>query len=238
MLSTNRGADDLIGRLEERVARNGSAPLISYYDHRLGHRTELSGLTFANWVDKSANLLLSLDIDDNPRIANTLLRTHPGHWVGLIWALTIWQAGGRVVLDAEDDSLVEAAIIGPDAPRPIPGIETIACSLHPLGAGFTDLVPGVIDYADVFAQPDNHWHLAATESVCFSAGSTEIGWDVVNGFSGEPERLLITPGDDPWRDLSECIIRPIMTGGSTVVVQGADAQTLETIARQERARLA
>lgn len=225
---------DLIERLEERATANGSAPLISYYDQAQGHRTELSGRTFANWVDKSANLLFSLGIGENPRVAVTLLDTDPGHWVGLIWALATWQVGGRVVVDALNDALVEAAIVGPEDPHPIPGVETIACSLHPLGAGFQTVTAGVTDYAEVLAQPDAHWRAEASDPVCFSAAQ-QITWQEMNAVAGPAERLLVVPGDDPWQNLVECIITPIMTGGSVVVVRGADPAQLSGIASQERA---
>ena len=44
--------------LERRVSQHGSSPLLTWYDLDAGYRIELSGRTFANWVDKSANLLV------------------------------------------------------------------------------------------------------------------------------------------------------------------------------------
>jgi len=50
---------DLISNLlAQRVRRNGAEPLITYYDLDSGERTELSAVSFANWVNKTSNLLV------------------------------------------------------------------------------------------------------------------------------------------------------------------------------------
>ena len=71
----------LISALRRRVARQGSQPLLTYYDGREGSRIELSAVTFANWVDKTANLIADLGHDDGEPIDVALTETHPAHWV-------------------------------------------------------------------------------------------------------------------------------------------------------------
>ena len=127
---------DPLVELERRVATDGSRAFITWYDLDRGFRTELSGRTFANWVDKSANLLVSMDVAEFPRVANTVLASHPGHWVGLVWTMAVWQLGGHVLavgrqeLDSTDQ--LDAAVVGPQDAHPVPGLETIACSLQDL----------------------------------------------------------------------------------------------------------
>ena len=48
----------ITGRLRRWIRDRGSEPLITYYDLVSGERTELSGVSFANWVDKTSNLLV------------------------------------------------------------------------------------------------------------------------------------------------------------------------------------
>src|SRR5687767_11892218 len=92
---------DLISALlAQRVRRDGADPLITYYDLDSGERTELSAVSFANWVNKTSNLLVGeLLVDPGDAVQLTLADTHPGHWVTLIWELACWQVGAVVNLD-------------------------------------------------------------------------------------------------------------------------------------------
>ena len=232
---------DLLAALEDRVATAGSGPLITWYDLDKGFRTELSGRTFANWVDKSANLLVSMDVDEFPRVANTLLITDPGHWVGLVWTMATWQLGGQVVATSREGlasiDLLDAVVVGPHDPHPVPGLETIACSLHPLGAGFMQRPNGVTDYAEVLSQPDVHWRVAPEAAVCFDA-ETPHNWDELGAVSPSCERLLLSPGPDPWTMVCHALVAPILGGGSTVIAVGGTPDQRDSLARQERATLA
>lgn len=238
--ANSRPSSDLLVEFERRVASNGSGPLLTWYDLDRGFRTELSGRTFANWVDKSANLLVSMDVGEFPRVANTLLVSHPGHWVGLIWTMATWQLGGQVVANAREalDStdLLDAAVVGPDDAHPVPGVETIACSLHPLGAGFESRPPGVTDNVEVLSQPDVHWRVPAVDPICFES-DRRYGWDDLAAVAPCAERLLIIPDDDPWRTVCRALVAPVLGGGSVVVVAGGDAQRIASVSAQERARL-
>lgn len=235
---SSRPRSDLLARLERRVATNGSAPLISFYDLERDERTELSARTFANWVDKTANLLVSMDCSINPRIANTLLLTHPGHWVSLIWTMAIWQAGGIVIARFLDDiaslASLDAAVIGPDDPHPVPSVETIACSLHPLALGFASRPDGVTDYAEVLTQPDVHWRHDPTGSTCLE-NDHSYSWADIAAVAPCDQRRLIPAHSNIWQMLTDSLIAPILGNGSTVVVVGGDLQQHERIATQERA---
>ncbi|WP_341729190.1 TIGR03089 family protein [Brooklawnia sp.] len=231
---------DLLAALEDRVARAGSGPLITWYDLDKGFRTELSGRTFANWVDKSANLLVSMDVEELPRVANTLLVTDSGHWVGLVWTMAIWQLGGQVVASPRErlasTDLLDAAIVGPADPHPVPGVETIACSLHPLGGGFESRPDGVTDYAEVLSQPDVHWRVPPEDPVCFE-GECPQRWDDLANVSPTGERVLLQPGPDPWTMVCRALAAPILGGGSAVIAVGGESGQLASLARQERAVL-
>ena len=51
--------NDTIGDLfAAAVAADPTRPLLTYYDDATGERTELSGTSLANWVAKTANLLV------------------------------------------------------------------------------------------------------------------------------------------------------------------------------------
>ena len=42
--------------IERRLRRDPSSPFVTYYDDATGERTELSVVTYANWISKTANL--------------------------------------------------------------------------------------------------------------------------------------------------------------------------------------
>jgi hypothetical protein len=57
--------------LARRVREGGSRPLLTYYRPAAGERTEFSATSFANWVDKTANLLSTLDVERGPATPGT-----------------------------------------------------------------------------------------------------------------------------------------------------------------------
>ena len=51
-------ADNIARVFADAVAADPTRPLLTWYDDATGERTELSGATLANWVAKTANLLV------------------------------------------------------------------------------------------------------------------------------------------------------------------------------------
>ncbi|MEU4393423.1 TIGR03089 family protein [Kribbella sp. NPDC023855] len=129
------------------VQRDGANPFLTYYDDVTGERIELSAVTTANWVAKTANLLVDeYDLEPGETVAIGL----PPHWLGVVWALSTWSAGATVTTG--EGAL---AITGPDFA--VRGTrETIASALLPLGGRFREPLPeGIHDYgAEVYNHPD------------------------------------------------------------------------------------
>ena len=229
---------DLISALlARRVRHNGAEPLITYYDLDSGERTELSAVSFANWVNKTSNLLVDeLQVDPGDAVQLTLAETHPGHWVTLIWELACWQVGAVVSLDPAAE--VKVVVLGPGAgSRSFGSAQVVHCSLHPLGLPSGAQSP-VIDYnLEVRGQADQYPAVRrqATAPAWRSPGLDldQSGLLAVDGSSNR--RRLIVPSD-PWRTARDALIIPLATGGSTVIVSGAatDAQ-LDRIRATERA---
>lgn len=129
------------------VRRDGANPFLTYYDDVTGERIELSAVTTANWVAKTANLLADeYDLEAGETVAIGL----PPHWLGVVWALSTWSVGATVTTGEG-----VLAITGPDF-----GIrgsrETVASALLPLGGRFREPLPaGIHDYgAEVYNHPD------------------------------------------------------------------------------------
>jgi uncharacterized protein (TIGR03089 family) len=228
------------GRLRRWVAQRGASPLVTYYDLATGERTELSGVSVANWVDKTSNLLVDeLGAEPGDQVELALAERNPGHWMTLVWQLACWQVGAAVTLGRQASAAV--VVVGPeDSTAAAPGAPVLMCSLHPLGLPLAQPPGGgVLDFiGEVRAQPDQHaalpqsglalaWHDATrqlTQADLVSAAPTD-------------RRRLVRPSD-PWTTVRDCLLAPLLGGGSSVVVAGAAApDRLASIADQEQADL-
>lgn len=135
------------------LQRDPGRPLVTFYDHAIGERTELSVTTYANWVAKTASLLTEeYDLERGQRVRLDL----PVHWLGPVLLGAAWSVG-LVVTEDDDADLV---VCGPDtvarwADRADHSV-VLATALHPLGRRFDEPLPaGVQDLGvEVWSQPD------------------------------------------------------------------------------------
>ena len=224
----------IVRALAQAARARGAEPLLTWYRPETGGRTELSVRTVANWVDKTANLLDDLGVAGT--VAGPVSVAHPGHWMSLLWPLAAWQRGCGYRA-GDPDAGCELVVVGPDDPRPHPGLTTVACSLHPLGLGLRDLPDGVLDFSgEALAQPDAH----AAEPVDPSASAwTDDGHDLDHAATGrvvaQPGRVLVRPST-AWATLADALLGPVLGGGSAVVVEGpVEADALARLAAAEHA---
>lgn len=230
----------LTDRLGQRVRIGGSEPLITYYDLGSGERTELSAISFRNWVDKTSHLLVEeLLVDVGDVVKLLVAQSHPGHWVTFVWEVACWQVGATVATAGYHDR-VAAQVVGPDwtGYETSTMAETVACSLHPLGLGFADPLPtGILDYGlEVRPQPD--------EFVGALSAGSQLAWidedrrltqaDLMSADPGPAQRRLVVPSN-PWTTADAGLITPLLTGGSTVIVVDGTEEQRAHIADTERA---
>lgn len=219
----------IVRALTNRVRSGGAAPQLTWYRPETGGRTELSVRTFANWVDKTANLLDTLGVTGT--VAGPLSVAHPGHWMSLLWPVAVWQRGLRYRAGAPEPG-DELVVLGPDDPRPHPGATTIACSLHPLALGLSGLPSGVLDFTtEALAEPDAHWATPTElDAIAWVDADREVDHAATGLIPAEPGRLLVQP-TTAWETLVRAVLGPVTGGGSAVVVEGP-------VAADELARLA
>ncbi|MCX5069336.1 TIGR03089 family protein [Micromonospora lupini] len=136
-------ADNIARVFADAIASDPTRPLLTWYDDSTGDRTELSGATVANWVSKTANLLVD-EVGLAPGTpAGVLL---PPHWQTAAVLLGCWSAkvtvvdtpGAVDVLFAAADRLDEAQSWSAD--------ERYALGLAPLAAPLRQVPPGFADY--------------------------------------------------------------------------------------------
>jgi uncharacterized protein (TIGR03089 family) len=224
----------LAERLRQRAGSNGSAPLLTYYDLDSGERTELSAISFRNWVDKTSNMLVDdLAVDQGDVISMPLAIEAPGHWLTAVWQLASWQVG--LVVDLTNPPTPVAVVTGPQW-QGSEGPEVYACALHPLGLGFAEPLPGgVRDYAiEVRSHGDRYSGLPpeADRMAWIDAERTVTQADLIK-IDGPPARRLVRAGD-PWATCRDGVITALVTGGSVVIAVGGNVEQLSRIAQSER----
>ncbi|MGC9666795.1 TIGR03089 family protein [Planosporangium sp. 12N6] len=153
------------------VAADPTRPLLTFYDDATGERTELSGTTLANWVAKTANLLVDgcgLGPGDHAGVAL------PPHWQTAAVLLGAWSAGlavtyagpvpggavgsapggavGSALVGAVGPGLVgalepaEVSFVTVDRLDRAPSGERFVLGLAPMGLPLREVPAGFVDY--------------------------------------------------------------------------------------------
>jgi uncharacterized protein (TIGR03089 family) len=235
--------------LARQLRHEPGRPLLTYYDETTGERVELSVATYANWVAKTASLLV--DEHDLSR-GDVLLVALPTHWLGPVFLGAAWTAGLAVAFPGTAADPPAAVVCGPselDRWAPLAdSAPVLACSLLPLGVRFaTPLPAGVHDVGiEVWSQPDafTPYDAPVGSDLALVDGVTQdelFGSLIATGSSAGAEssrsigadRLLSTanPASPPG---VAALARPLVDGGSLVLVTGAEPERLDAIAEAER----
>jgi uncharacterized protein (TIGR03089 family) len=207
------------------VRRDGGAPFLTYYDDASGERIELSAVTTANWVAKTANLLVDeYDLEAGETVAIGL----PPHWLGVVWALSTWSVGASLT-----SGTGTLAITGPDFA--VRGErETVASALLPLGGRFREPLPdGIQDYgAEVYNHPDFFQPLSPP-----SPGSPAYDElthaDLIDQAEAVTDRILVTRTLTD-REGVRLLTGVIAGGGSIVLCRNLDAGKLKRRVADEK----
>lgn len=207
------------------MQRDGARPFLTWYDLADSARTELSAISWANWVDKTANLLTDeYDLGEGDVVQLDVLAERPRHWMGLVWVAACWRAGCLASIVDRDSA--DLLVTGPN---PTPGDRsTIACSLHPLGLGLRDLPAGVPDYAtEARLQPDSFLGAPANPAApAWRDTDTELTLAELESppIAGRVEVTALAP----FGVLGQALLGPLAGGGSVVLLE--DTATSDTSA--------
>jgi uncharacterized protein (TIGR03089 family) len=217
------------------TASDPAQPVLTWYDDSTGERVELSGLTLANWVAKTANLLVDgCGLGSGDRATVVL----PPHWQTAAVLLGCWTAGlsvgdsGDVVFatDAFDSAADSTA-----ADRFLLGLAPMGLPIRgPLPAGWLDYVAEVRGHGDHFSPTtlvrqdapacgvETHGALVARSA----ARAAELG--IPPG-----GRVLIDAGGHP--DPVDWLLAPLAAGASVVLCKDLDETARAGRAAAERA---
>ena len=119
--------------LARELRADPGRPLVTFYDFATGERVELSMATYANWVAKTASLLVEeVDLERGQRLLVDL----PAHWLTPVFLGAAWTVGLEVVWD-ESEHRADGFVTGPEGLTSYVdngvGRPVIATSLLPLG---------------------------------------------------------------------------------------------------------
>ena len=235
--------------LADALARDPGRPFVTFYDDARAERVELSVTTLANWVAKTANLIvdgLGLGPGDALRL------DVPRHWQLPVWALAAWTVGLVVDLDG-DPSRSRLAVCGPGGiEAALAADEVVALSLRPFGAPFApgELPRGVVDYGREVAGYGDHFpgtsgNLVDLDVPAITVGGTTLtsaesraraaslaaAWDMGTG-----GRLLVSDPLEALPELLAATLVPLSVHGSVVLTRGENPapEAVAARARSER----
>ncbi|MDT0532594.1 TIGR03089 family protein [Micromonospora sp. DSM 115977] len=222
-------ADNIARVFADAIATDPTRPLLTWYDDATGERTELSGATLANWVAKTANLLVDEVAVGPGDVAGVLL---PPHWQTAAVLLGCWSAGLTVADTPGDvDVLFTAATRVAEADAWSAG-ERYVLALDPFALPMRQVPPGFADYVSEVRAHGDHFSPYAPggpgEAALLgraTARATELG--IASG-----DRVLIDTGKYP--DPVDWLLAPLTATATTVLCANLDPSTLPTRTTTER----
>lgn len=200
---------DIARMFAAAVGRDPTRPLLTWYDDASGDRTELSGTTLDNWVEKTANLLVDgSGLGPGDRAAVLL----PPHWQTAAVLLGCWAAGVEVVTHPGGVDVLFAAADRVGEARDWPAGDQFALALAPFALpmrevpdGWQDYVVAVRAFGDVFpAYPRGVADELPADPFGLAAG----------------DRVLIDAAAHP--DPRDWLLAPLAAGASVVLCGNLD----------------
>ncbi|MGC4809180.1 TIGR03089 family protein [Micromonospora sp. DT228] len=148
-------ADNIARVFADAIATDPTRPLLTWYDDASGDRTELSGATLANWVAKTANLLVD-EVGLAPGTpAGVLL---PPHWQTAAVLLGCWSTKLSVLDTPGDVDVLFAAADRLDEAQSWSADERYALGLAPMAAPLRQVPPGFADYVVEVRRHGDHFN--------------------------------------------------------------------------------
>ncbi|MBV1849521.1 TIGR03089 family protein [Catellatospora tritici] len=224
------------------VSADPARPLLTWYDDATGERTELSGATLANWVSKTANLLVDgLGLGPGS-VASIAL---PPHWQTAAIMLASWTAG--LAVSHSDELPADVAFVAADTAPTAP--DTYAVGLHPfalplrgLPAGVSDWVSSARAHGDFYGGPPADPNAAALVGLPGGGGSITHA-ELAERAVARAKELGIERGERVLLDLGahprplDWLVAPLAAGASLVLSHHTAPGILDSRAATERAEI-
>jgi uncharacterized protein (TIGR03089 family) len=212
------------------AAADPARPLLTFYDDGTGEWVELSGNTFANWVAKTANLLVDgcgLGPGDTALVAVT------PHWQTAAILAGCWAAGLSIESDG-DVAFASSAVETTAADRFFLGLAAMGMPHR------GDLPDGWLDYITEVRPHGDHFRPVPQAGPALF-GETHAA--VLDRAAARADALGIPKGGRVLIDVTrypdpvDHLLAPWAAGASIVLCKDVDAATLRRRAETERAGL-
>jgi uncharacterized protein (TIGR03089 family) len=192
---------------------------------------ELSGATTANWVAKSANLLV--DGYGGPGRIGLLL---PLHWQSVALLLAGVATGATVVVADEPSALegCEVAFVVADqaqAALSAGADEVLALSCTPLGTRLPQVPAGAEDYAAEVPTYADHWGGPVPTALDVQTGAGVLPPQPELELAGDDRVLVAVPPADP--QALSALLAVLRSGAALVLVPDPGAVDLSQVVAQE-----
>ncbi|MFV2019822.1 TIGR03089 family protein [Micromonospora sp. LOL_023] len=236
--------NNLAGLLAVTITADPTRPLLTWYDDASGDRTELSGATLANWVAKTANLVVDGAGADAGDHAEVLL---PPHWQTAAVLLGCWSAGLTVratglTTDAEPtteagpaEPATEVLFATNDTRRVAdrrPGGERYLLGLAPMAMPARDVAPGWVDYITEVRGHGDHftpYPAVGPQDAQLAAHAVQRGADL-----GIPPGARVLLDVDRYPDPIDWLLAPLTMEASVVLCRHLDRRLLDARADSEK----
>jgi uncharacterized protein (TIGR03089 family) len=216
------------------TSTNATRPLITYYDDATAERTELSAATLANWVAKTANLLVDgLGLGPGDVAAVAL----PPHWQTAAVLLGCWSAGLAVQVPPATGTPAAVGFAAADRLDQVDAGDRYALALDPFAMGFRSGPPdGTLDFSVEVRGHGDHFPPAGIgpDTLAWADGGT-------HGDLVAAARQRIVPADrvlidaDLRPDPLDWLVAPLLHGASIVLCRHLKPTTVDTKLAAERA---
>lgn len=212
--------------------RDPTQPLLTFYDDETSERTELSGATLANWVAKTANMIVDDCALEPGQWASIGL---PPHWQTAAVMLGCWTAG-LAVTTTPDPAEIAFVDVNRAADDP-PAADRYVLGLHPLALPLPRVPPGYLDFAAEVRAHGDHFYPTRPVTPSSPAWRHVGGADATNAdlcalAAARADALGITAGArvlidaDAYPDPVDWLLAPLSAGASTVLCRRLDATRL------------
>ncbi|MBM0229386.1 TIGR03089 family protein [Micromonospora sp. ATA51] len=222
-------SDNIARVFAAAIATDPTRPLLTWYDDATGERTELSGATLANWVAKTANLLVDEAAVAPGDTAGVLL---PPHWQTAAVLLGCWSATLTVVDKPGDVDVLFAAADRAEEAAAWSAGERYALALAPFAAPLRQVPPGFADYVVAVRGHGDHFTPYP--------GGGEADADLLARGEARAADLGIAPGDRLLIDAAvhpdpvDWLLAPLTARASIVLCGNLDATRTDSRATTEK----
>jgi uncharacterized protein (TIGR03089 family) len=214
------------------TAADPARPLLTWYDDGTGERAELSGVTCANWLSKTANLLLD---GCGLGAGDVAVVDAPPHWQTAAIMLGCWSAGLQI---AEPGGGTRPDVVFATADRATSYAgDVFGLALAPLAAPLRNPPPGVADYVTEARAHGDHFLPIATPD---DLATTRTQRDLCRHAATRATALGIRPGARVLIDVAahpdplDWLLAPLLARASMVLCAHLDPAALPARVTAER----